>query len=303
VGIGTAQALAAVVIWGGSFAGTKHLLSDLSATTLLFTRTVLGMLTIVVLLAARGRRLRVLPARTWPRLAALSLLGMVTTQLLQAWALGVSGSAKTAWLVAVNPVVTAAMAVVVLGESLRGKVLGLAVAFVGVLLVTGEGRPPAELMVLPSTRGDLLTLLSTLTFAYYTVLGRRQAIEGDPPILALHIIAFAALGYLPGFVASGGLQQLARLSAPEWLALVYLGAGCSGIAFFLYYLALEHLEASRAASFIYIEPLIAQVLGVLYMDEPLSAVVLAGGVAIVMGIYLVSRSAAPAALESARTRG
>jgi drug/metabolite transporter (DMT)-like permease len=228
---------------------------------------------------------------------------MVTTQLLQAWALAVSGSAKTAWLIAVNPVVTAAMAVAVLGESLRGKVLGLAVAFIGVLLVTGEGRPPAELMALPSTRGDLLTLLSTLTFAYYTVLGRRQAIEGDPPIVALHIIAFAALGYLPGFVASGGLQQLARLSASEWMALAYLGAGCSGIAFFLYYLALEHLEASRAASFIYVEPLIAQVLGVLYMGEPLSPVVLAGGAAIIAGIFLVSRSAAPAALESAGTRG
>ena len=294
MGLGTVQALAAVVIWGGSFASTKHLLGDLSATTLLFARTVLGMLSVVVLLAARGPRLRVLPAHTWPRLAALSLLGMVTTQLLQAWALAVSGSAKTAWLIAVNPVVTAAMAVVLLGETLRGKVLGLTVAFIGVLLVSGEGRPLADLMALPSTRGDLLTLLSTLTFAFYTVFGRQQAIEGDPPIVALHIIGFAALGYFPGFLLSGGLAQLARLSGPEWLALAYLGAGCSGIAFFLYYLALEHLEASRAASFIYVEPLIAQAVGVLVMGEALSPVVLAGGAAIIAGIYLVSRSAAPA---------
>lgn len=89
----------------------------------------------------------------------------------------------------------------------------------------------------------------------------------------------------------GTLEALGAvvISGSGWLSLVYLGVGCSGIAFFLYYAALEHLDASRAAAFIYVEPLIAQLLGVTVMGEPLSAIVLLGGSAIVAGVYLVSR--------------
>jgi drug/metabolite transporter (DMT)-like permease len=285
---GTLQALGAVVIWGASFAATKQLLGELSPGTLLFGRTVLGALAVAAMLGGRGR-LRVLAKRDWPTLAALAMLGMVTTQLLQAWALAASTSAKTAWLVGLNPVVTAGLAVVLLGESLRGKRLGLFVAFAGAVLVTGEGRSPGEALALPSTRGDLLTLTSVLTFALYTVWARRVAPREEPPVVALHLIVFAGLAYLPGFVSAGGAGELAHLSFSGWLALAYLGIGCSGVAFLLYYAALEHLEASRAAAFIYVEPLIAQILGVTVMGEPLSGAVLAGGAAIVAGVYLVSR--------------
>jgi drug/metabolite transporter (DMT)-like permease len=63
----------------------------------------------------------------------------------------------------------------------------------------------------------------------------------------------------------------------------------------LYGAALEHLEASQVAAFIYLEPLIAQAIGVAVMGEPLTAAALAGGAAILAGVYLVTRpQAAPA---------
>lgn len=294
---GTLQALGAVVVWGASFAMTKRLLAELSPAALLFDRTVLGAATLAVVLAVRGR-FRALPVREWPVLVGLALTGLVSTQLLQAWALEVSGSAKTAWLVAVNPVVTAALAVVVLGERLRGKVLGLLLAFAGAVLVSGEGRSLAEALAMPSTRGDALTLVSTLTFACYTVWGRRMAPRHWPPLVAFHLLVLAACCYLPGWLASDGAAQLAALSPVGWGALAYLGIGCSGVAFLLYYAALEHLEASRAAAFIYVEPLIAQLLGVVMLGEPLVGAVLAGGAAIVAGVYLVSRAPAPVVAEA-----
>jgi drug/metabolite transporter (DMT)-like permease len=287
---GTLEALGAVVIWGASFAATKRLLVDLSPGTLLFARTALGALAIGAMLGWRGR-LVVLGSREWPALATLSICGIVATQLLQAWALEANTSAKTAWLVALNPVVTAALAVLLIGETLRGKVLGLVLGFAGAVLVTSEGRSLGQALALPATHGDLLTLTSTLTFALYTVGARTMAPRQDPAVVAFHLILFAGLAYLPGFLHAGGAGELGRLSARGWLPLAYLGVGCSGVAFLLYYASLEHLEASRAAAFIYVEPLIAQALGVSVMDEPLSGAVLAGGAAIVAGVYLVSRSA------------
>jgi drug/metabolite transporter (DMT)-like permease len=289
-------ALVAVTIWGASFAATKRLLAEVSPGTVLLTRTVLATLLVAGGLALRGR-LRPFPARDWPRLVVLSLLGLVLTQGLQAYALQRSTSANTAWLVALGPVVTAVLAGWLIGERLEGRVTGLVLAFGGALLVVSGGRSLGVALGLPSTRGDALTLLSTATWALYTVYGRGFAAGRHPPLVTAHLLGVAALLYVPAFVLEGGWHELAGLSMTGWLCLAYLGLGCSGLGFMLYGAALEHLEASQVAAFIYLEPLIAQAIGVALMGEPLTAAALAGGAAILAGVYLVTRPQAAPAMQ------
>jgi drug/metabolite transporter (DMT)-like permease len=287
------QALVAVTIWGASFAATKQLLGELSPASVLFARTVLGTLLLAGGLAVR-RELRPLPAHEWPQLVRLALLGLVLTPALQAWALQRSTSANTAWLVALNPVVTALLAAGLLGERLTGKTAGLVIAFGGAVLVVSGGLSLPAALALPSTRGDLLTLVSNFSWALYTVFGRRYAGRHAAPLVTAHLLAIAGLVFLPFFVAGAGWHELAALSRDGWLCLAYLGLGCSGIGLLLYYAALAHLGAAQVAAFIYLEPLIAQGLAVALMAEPLTAAVLAGGAAILIGVYLVSRSRAEA---------
>jgi hypothetical protein len=73
----------------------------------------------------------------------------------------------------------------------------------------------------------------------------------------------------------------------------------------LFYAALEDLEASQAAAFIYVEPLIAQALAIGALGEPLTAGLVAGGAAILTGVWLVSRSdqARPPPAGDARATG
>jgi len=287
--VGSARALVAVVIWGASFAATKRLLEEVAPATVLFGRTALATVVIAAAVALRSG-LRPIPARDWPRLIGLAVVGLVLTPLLQAWALELSTSANTAWLVALNPVVTVVLAAALLGERLAGKAAGLAVAFAGAVLVVTGGSSLGP----PSTRGDLLTVVSTVTWALYTVYGRHFISGHDPPLVTVHLLGIAGLAYLPGFVAGAGWRELGTLSAGGWGCLVYLGVGCSGLGLMLYYAALEHLEASQAAAFIYVEPLIAQALAVVALGEPLTVGVVAGGAAILTGVFLVSRSENPA---------
>jgi drug/metabolite transporter (DMT)-like permease len=281
------QALAAVILWGASFASTKRLLLELSPESILFARTVLGTALVSAILAARGR-LRLLPARDWPRVAGFALLGLLATQLLQAYALERSSSANTAWLVALNPVVTAMLAAWLIGEHLSGKLAGLALAFGGALLVLSGGHSLAHALTLPSTRGDLLTLISTVSWALYTIYGRTFVARHDPAVVTAHVLGMAAILCAPFFVMRHGWAQLAALSPTGWACLLYFGLACSGLSFMLYYGALEHLEASQVAAFIYVEPLIAQALSVIFLGEPLTASLLAGGAAILGGVWLVS---------------
>src|SRR5262245_61968051 len=86
------QALIAVAVWGASFGATKRLLAELSPATVLFTRTALATALVAGGLALAGR-LRPIPRRDWLPLLVLALLGLVLTQLLQAYALLRSTSA------------------------------------------------------------------------------------------------------------------------------------------------------------------------------------------------------------------
>jgi drug/metabolite transporter (DMT)-like permease len=284
----TVSALVAVTVWGASFAATKRLLVELPPDTILFARSTMGATAVGTALALRWR-LTLIPARDWPRLAGLALLGLVLTQLLQAHALERSTSAATAWLVALNPVVTALLAAWLIGERLSGKVLGLAVAFGGTLLVLNRGAPLAEMLAYPSTRGDLLTIVSTVSWALYTIYGRGFITRHPPELVTAHLLAVAALVFAAPFAVEHGWRPLASLSGVGWLCLAYLGVGCSGLAFMLYYSALGHMEASRLAAFIYLEPLIAQGLSVAWLDEPLTTSLGLGGTAILAGVYLVAR--------------
>jgi drug/metabolite transporter (DMT)-like permease len=298
--IAIAQALIAVVVWGASFAATKRLLSEMAPETILFVRTVMGTALVAVLLAWRGG-LRLLPARDWPRVAGFALLGLLATQLLQAFALERSTSANTAWLVALNPVVTAILAAWLIGERLGGKVAGLAIAFSGALLVLSGGHSLTDVLTLPSTRGDLLTLVSTVTWALYTIYGRSFVSTHDPAVVTAHVLGSAAIMVAPFFLARFGWQQLAGLSPMGWVCLLYLGIACSGVAFMLYYAALEHLEAGQVAAFIYVEPVIAQMLSVMFLGEPLTASLIAGGAAILAGVWLVSHAESRRAVATEST--
>src|SRR5262249_52515636 len=150
---------------------TKQALAELSPWTVLFCRTVLGTLFIGGLTAAR-RGLAPPPAAEWPMLGLLAATGLVLTQGLQAFALGLSTSAPPAWLVALNPVVTALLAALVVGEAVGRRAPGIALAFAGALLVASHGTSLGAALRLPSTRGDALTVLSTLSWSIYSIAGR-----------------------------------------------------------------------------------------------------------------------------------
>ena len=284
-----AGAFASVVIWGASFAATKQVLAELSVETLVFARAVLGTALVAGILTMRCGFVRV-RRRDFAALIALSLVGNVLPQWLQGQALLRSTAASTAWLVALSPVVTAILACWLLGERLAGRAAGIGVAFLGTLLVVSGGRSPSAALGLPSTRGDVLTLVSTVSWALYTIYGRRF-VAGYPAAVAMvHLLAVSVVVFLPGFVARAGWQELAALSKAGWLDVLFLGLCCSGLGFTLWYAALETMDASQVAAFIYVEPLVTQVLARVMLGEPFDAATLLGGAAILIGVYLVSRA-------------
>jgi drug/metabolite transporter (DMT)-like permease len=286
-------ALAAVTLWGISFVATRAALSEISPIPLVFTRFTLGTAFLLTLLAVR-RRMEIPPRESWPALAAMGFLGIFLHQMLQAHGLTLTTAVHTGWLIGLIPIWTALLSAAILREKLgSAKVAGLLMGFAGAALVVTRGNLSSGLLALPTTRGDLLILASTVNWAVYSVVGRRTLVRlGSARATAFAMLAGWAM-LAPLFVLRAGWTEYAHISAAAWAAIAFLGIGCSGLGYLFWYAALEKLETSRVAAFLYLEPLVTLAAAVVLLGEPVHATTVAGGLIVLAGVFLVSGARSP----------
>ncbi len=283
------QAFLAVLVWGVSFVATKAAVAEISPVALIFARAALGAALLVAVLIARREPL--LPPRdAFGALAVMGFVGVAFHQLLQAYALTLTSAINTGWLIGVTPIWSALFAAVALRERRPpGRMAGLLIGFLGAFLVVTRGRLSGAL-ALPSTRGDLLILLSTLNWAFYTVLGHPTIRRLGPTRATAGGIIAGAAWLLPLFLVYGAWRDFARLSATGWIAVLFLGVLCSGAGYLLWYGALVRIEASRVAAFLYLEPLVTLAAAALLLGETIGLATLVGGALLVAGVVLVQRA-------------
>ncbi|MGH7489044.1 MAG: DMT family transporter, partial [bacterium] len=153
------------------------------------------------------------------------------------------------------------------------------------------------LLALPSTRGDLLILLSTINWAVYSTMGHKTIRKLGPRVATTGAMLSGALMLLPFFVARAGWRELPKLSETGWLSILFLGIGCSGLGYLFWYGALEKVEVSRVASLLYLEPLITFATAIALLHEPVSVAAVAGGVLVLASV--VATQYAPAVQRNA----
>ncbi len=83
--------------------------------------------------------------------------------------------------------------------------------------------------------------------------------------------------------------RLAEVSARSWLALGYLIVIGSIVAFSAYGIAVRTLPTATVATYAYVNPVIAVLLGTLILNERLTPAMLGGGALIVAAVILVVR--------------
>jgi drug/metabolite transporter (DMT)-like permease len=282
------EALLSVVLWGASFVATKAALAELSPLAVIVLRFAIGLAVIVGVLARRRQLVAVRRADVgW--LALLGLNGITVHQMLQAQGLVTTTATNSAWIVATIPVFTAILARFVVGEAFGPlKVFGFALAAFGTILIVGRGDLTSTLPRHVAT-GDWLMLISALNWAIFTAACKRIIDRYPPAVLIAYVMAFGWLMMLPPLALDGGWRAVAHLSAGGWVSVLFLGVGCSGLAYVFWYDALGQVDASVLASFIYLEPIVTVILAAILLGERMTWAVGAGGALIVAGVRLVNQ--------------
>jgi O-acetylserine/cysteine efflux transporter len=178
----------------------------------------------------------------------------------------------------------ALLGVVLLKEklSLRG-LLGMAFAFSGVLLITGEPRIQGNLGAV------FIVVAGSLFWALGQILIRRLGGVGGMRLLAW-IATFASPQLFVGsfVLEEGQFAALAEAGWKEWGVILYLGLAMMALAYSMWYHVLARCEVNRVAPFLLLNPLVAILSSVLFLGEDMTLMITAGGVIIILGIGIMT---------------
>jgi drug/metabolite transporter (DMT)-like permease len=163
---------------------------------------------------------------------------------------------------------------------------GIALSIAGVLLVFSN---VADSGARAALLGNALMFLTVVCWGVYTSIAKRSADGSDPVIVTTGIAAVGAIALLPMAITEVISQGMPTVGGAGWLAVIYLGAGASGIAYLLYNSALQHMDASEVGAYTNLIPIVGVILGIVVLDEPLSARAIAGGLIVLFGVWLTGR--------------
>ena len=228
--------------------------------------------------------------KDWGYFALLGFLGITFHQWLQSTGLLTAQATTTAWIVATTPVFMALLGLLILRENLAlYQIAGIFMATLGVLLVVTK----RDLSVLTTgkfgTQGDFLILISALNWAVFSTLSRSGLQKHPATRMMFFVMSFGWLFTSILFFTSSGLRQIPTIPWDGWIAILFLGILCSGIAYIFWYDALKDLPVAQTGAFLYLEPIITVIVASIVLSEALLLASAIGGIIILIGVWLVNR--------------
>jgi drug/metabolite transporter (DMT)-like permease len=288
---GVLAVLFAVTMWGMVPVATRFLVHDVPPQFVMIFRVVpAGIIGLVVAIALGARAM---PWRAWARLTIAAVIGNVGYQVLSIYGTQFIPAGWTGMLFGLEPVFIAFFAVVLAGDRLTPwLVAGMVLALCGTAaLMLGNAIAPAKDVAL---FGIVLVTLGTMGWGIYTVMVRPVSAQygaTEVASLSLGISAFPVLL----FVTPDLPHVIASLTALQWATIGFIVIFCTFFGTVAWNYALGHMSSALAGMFLYVQPIVAALGGVILLGERLSFTLLVGGGMIIAGVALAQFGPAVAA--------
>ena len=281
------------MIWGGMFICGHIVAAEMPPATGALWRYVIAS---VALLSAHFRLQGALPRLSFRQALGLIVLGatgVAAYNLCFMVGMQTVSASRAALIANLNPALTVLGAACLFGEKLsRTRIAGAATALAGAAVVLAHGNPLSILSGQISV-ADIIVFGCALSWTAYTLIGK-SVLQGLSPLSVTTYAALAGTALLavaallmPAPLAAGVLPPAASLSG--WLALLFLGVPGTAIAFVWFSQGVRELGPTRAAVFVNLTPVFAVIQAAILLHERLEGSVVAGGMLVVAGVWLINR--------------
>lgn len=284
------------LLWAGNAVVGRLMVGEIPPITFNLLRWVAGFALLLPLAAWVLRR----DSPLWPhwgRMALLGLLGMGSYNALQYMALKTSTPLNVTLVGSSMPIFMLGLGRLLYGARIsRQQWWGVALSTAGVLTVLTRGDW-SQLLALKLVAGDLLMLLATATWAWYSwLLTKPPANRPDPPALRNNWSAWLMAQVIPGLMWSALFSGVEWTVVPDlhihwgWplaAALAYVALGPSLLAYFCWGRGVSLAGPQVAGFFVNLTPLFAALLSAAVLGE-LPKLYHAAAFALIVGGIVVS---------------
>lgn len=286
--------IAVNLMWAFQFAGAKiatENLGPLTVTVLPVILSTLLLLPFIFLKRKRPERPRPSPWRLAAECAILGIFGSLFSQLGLTWGVQRSLASNAAVLTLTIPVLTAALAAVMLGERMtRVRWISFLLAIAGVVMVSDIDWGSVELVEKGYLLGNVLIFASCAGSAFYNTFSKRLLQWLDPvEVLVYSFVATSAV-LLPLALAREpeSFRRVLELGWPVWLSLLTIALFSLALSMVLFLWVIDRIDVTQASLSIYLLPVFGVLISAVTLRESVTWELVAGGVMVFLSTFLVT---------------
>lgn len=219
--------------------------------------------------------------------AVFACFGVIFNQLLFFKGLSLTTATNTSLLAVMIPVFAFLISVLIGNDKLsRRKVLGIILAACGVIYLIDPAKASFSSA---TTQGDILIILNSLSYAIYVAVSKKLISYYGALKSIAWLFLFASVVNVPIGLFALQTVNLSEIGSLAWLAVAAIVVFPTILAYYWNAWALERVEPSVVAVYIYLQPLIGTFLAVFLLGEQWKPRIFPAMALIFTGVYLVIR--------------
>ena len=221
---------------------------------------------------------------------AIGVLGLVPASVFMAWGVARSSASNSALINLTIPIITAMLAVALLGEKMTlTRWLSLLISLAGVLILSDFDWRHLELTSNKFLLGNILVLVSCTASSFYNVCSKELLRRFSPvEVLTLGyflavLVSFPLVYWIEPFT----FEALRHYSFSTWVGLLLLGVWVWGLAMILWLFLLKRLDVSQASVSVYLLPFLGVLISAIFLGEKITGPMVLGGIVTLAGTVLI----------------
>ncbi|KOP37149.1 drug/metabolite-transporting permease [Flavobacterium sp. WLB] len=226
--------------------------------------------------------------KQWRTILVLSFLNFVCSNGLSTWGVKYMTSGLGAIISALFPIW-----IIIInffnGERIAKMALfGILISFGGICIIFIDYI--ADFLRPDFQFGIILMTASTITWAFGILQTKKKAASFNP-YFSLGLQMLISSVFLFGITEATGVNiPLSEIPSESWWAIGYLVIIGSVLTFIAFIYTLQHLPTEISSIYVYINPIVAMILGSIIFGETLTQAIAIGSAVTLTGLYMVNKS-------------